>query len=84
MPLRPMYTRALLTLAAAASLLLPACSSSGPRDMNYGTDAGLGYVPPDVGARADSAPDKATDQAADADGGSALDSSVDSTSDETD
>ncbi len=26
-------------------------SSSGRRDMNYGTDVGLGYVPPDAGPR---------------------------------
>jgi hypothetical protein len=78
-----MCTRSLLTLAVAAGLLLPACSSSGPRDMNYGTDAGLGFVPPDVGPRPDVAPaakDTALEQAADA--GGPVDSSVDSMTDE--
>jgi hypothetical protein len=37
----------LATLVAGALLLLPGCSSNQPRDINYGTDVGLGYVPPD-------------------------------------
>ncbi|MBN2576992.1 MAG: hypothetical protein JXP73_20690 [Deltaproteobacteria bacterium] len=74
--------RALLTLAVAANSLLPACSSGDLRDMNYGTDAGQGFVPPDTGPRADLPPDTPADQTAALDGGGAIDSSVDSTFDE--
>ena len=35
-------------LVASATLLLSGCSSSSPRDINYGTDVGLGFVPRDV------------------------------------
>jgi hypothetical protein len=40
--------------AAAGSLLaLPACSSNSPRDINWGTDVGVGFEPPDTGAVGD-------------------------------
>jgi hypothetical protein len=35
-------------LVASATVLLSGCSSSSPRDINYGTDVGLGFVPPDA------------------------------------
>lgn len=35
-------------LAAAVLPVLPGCSSSNPRDVNYGTDVGLDFVPPDA------------------------------------
>jgi hypothetical protein len=38
---------------AASALLFSACSSSHPRDINYGTDAGVGFVPVDVGPSLD-------------------------------
>ena len=46
---RPRIASALFTLVAVASFLLAGCGSSGPRDMNYGTDVALGYIPPDSG-----------------------------------
>jgi len=79
MLLRPMIARTLLTFAAGASLLHAGCGSSGPRDMNYGTDVALGWVPPDAGAG--SAVEVARDTSvvsaevtAIADGGGAVDS----------
>lgn len=47
MSVRPKLALALIGLALA---LLPfaGCSSSQPRDLSYGTDVGVGYVPPDV------------------------------------
>jgi hypothetical protein len=86
MPLRPTITRASRTLAAVVALLLPACSSDQPRDQWYGTDAGVGYVAPDVPLRADRAPDDA-DTSKDLSDGVAIDGSgspdaaVDSSSD---
>lgn len=78
---RPRFASALFTLVAVASLLLAGCGSSGPRDMNYGTDVALGYVPPDSaadtadGARDVSAESAAADSPAVVDGGTAPDSS---------
>jgi hypothetical protein len=83
MLLRPMLASALLTLVAVASLLLAGCSSSGPRDINYGTDVALGYVPPDAAAAVSPADvpldthEVSADLTAVADGGAALDSSID-------
>jgi hypothetical protein len=48
MLLRPKLAGLLVTFMASAALLFSGCSSSQPRDLNYGTDVGLGYVPPDV------------------------------------
>lgn len=53
--------------------------------MNYGTDAGLGYVPSDAPVGADTAPDGSAAVAGEAtaavlDGGSSYDASVDGVS----
>jgi hypothetical protein len=84
MPPRPLSLRALLfSWAALASLFCSGCSSEGPRDLNYGTDAGLGYVPPDAPVRADAAPDRseaAAETDAGLDGASPYDTSVDAIS----
>ena len=82
MLLRPVLTSALLTLVAVASLLPAGCSSSGPRDINYGTDVALGYVPPDAAAVSPAdvplyTHEVSADLTAVADGGTALDSSMD-------
>jgi hypothetical protein len=44
---RPKLACSLATLLACGSLILSGCSSKQPRDINYGTDVGVGYVPPD-------------------------------------
>jgi hypothetical protein len=76
MPPRLLSLRArLLPLAALAGVHLFGCSSKGPQDMNLGTDAGLGFVPPDVPIRTDTAPDSAEAAAAESAG---LDSTPDS------
>lgn len=85
--------RAGLFVAVAVGLCLVACSSSdGRRDINYGTDVAVGFVPPDGAvAIADAAPDvlrEAADAPADGtqagsdaaeavDGTAPLDASVD-------
>jgi hypothetical protein len=50
MLLRPKLAGLFSALVASATLLLWGCSSSSPRDINYGTDVGVGFVPPDVSA----------------------------------
>jgi len=45
---RPKLAGLCIALVTSAALLLSGCSSSSPRDINYGTDVGVGYVPPDV------------------------------------
>ena len=60
----------LLSLIVAMGLGLAACSSSdGQRDMNYGTDVAVGFVPPD-GATSPSA-DAVLDMAPGVDGAAA-------------
>ena len=44
------------TCGAILSLTLGACSSSPPRDQNYGTDLGADFHPPVVDAGSDAAP----------------------------
>jgi PBP1b-binding outer membrane lipoprotein LpoB len=44
----PKLASLFVALAVSASLLLSGCSSSSPRDINYGTDVAVGWVPPDV------------------------------------
>jgi hypothetical protein len=56
MLLRPKLTTRVAVVFALAALPLLGCSSSQPRDINYGTDAGLGFVPPE-GGTTNSAPD---------------------------
>lgn len=51
-------------LATIGLWVLPGCSSSNPRDINYGTDVALDFVPPDAG------PDATVEEAGNsADGG---------------
>jgi hypothetical protein len=52
MLLRPKLAGLLSALAASVALLLSGCSSSSPRDLNYGNDTGVGFVPPDGGPSA--------------------------------
>lgn len=35
--------------------ILPGCSTNNPRDLSYGTDVALDFVPPDAGPSADGA-----------------------------
>ena len=57
MYVRPKLAGLVAALVTSATLFLSGCSSSQPRDINYGTDVGVGYVPPDV---ASTSPDSAT------------------------
>ena len=87
----PKLAGTLTTRAAGAALFLTGCSSSSPRDMNYGTDVGLGYEPPDAGNTAidggigggidGGTNSTAKDAASDLDGGGAVDASVDASID---
>jgi hypothetical protein len=47
---RPKFAGLFIALVTGAALLLAGCSSSSPRDMSWGTDVAVGYVPPDAGA----------------------------------
>jgi hypothetical protein len=58
MLLRPKLAGLFIALMASGTLLLSGCSSSSPRDLHYGTDADLFWVPPDA------TPTTATDDAA--------------------
>ena len=48
MYLRPKLAGLFAALVTSTALFLSGCSSSQPRDINYGTDVGVGYVPPVV------------------------------------
>jgi hypothetical protein len=48
MLLRPKLAGLSAILMIGAALLFSGCSSSQARDINYGTDVGLGYVPSDA------------------------------------
>jgi hypothetical protein len=74
MSLRPKLAGPFAALVASATLLLSGCSSSSPRDINYGTDVGLFYVPPDVPPAADAV--ISSDSAKAMDGGALVDGSV--------
>jgi hypothetical protein len=74
MLLRPKLAGLLVTFMASAALLFSGCSSSQPRDINYGTDVGLGYVPA-------SATSTATEAGASEAGGSAVSGSADGADD---
>jgi len=67
----PKLTSAIwLSLIVAMGLCLPACpSSEGRRDMNYGTDVAVGFVPPDGATRTSA--DAALDTALSVDGAAA-------------
>ena len=86
---RPRLTIGILSLAASAAMLLSGCSSSSPRDIHYGTDVGLDYVPPDAGPASYETASEATGEAnsteagpesssttAAVDGGTSLDTSL--------
>jgi len=75
----PKLAGTLTTLVAGAALFLTGCSSSSPRDMNYGTDVGLGYEPTDVAVTTTDGGTQSTtmDDASDLDGGAAVDASID-------
>jgi hypothetical protein len=45
MYVRPKLAGMVAALVTSAALFLSGCSSSQPRDINYGTDVGVGYVP---------------------------------------
>lgn len=78
MLLPPKLVAGLFSLLAGACTLVGGCSSSQPRDMNYGTDAGLGYTPPDYATTTTTSGSDAADasvaDSADADGGADADS----------
>jgi hypothetical protein len=46
-----MRTHLLLSSVVAAGLLLAGCSSKDLQDMNKGTDAAVGFIPPDSGRK---------------------------------
>ncbi|HEX7507563.1 MAG TPA: hypothetical protein VF550_12370 [Polyangia bacterium] len=74
MSLWPNLAGLFAALVVSATLLLSGCSSSSPRDVNYGTDVGLFYVPPDIPPAADA---RITSDSADAiDGGALVDGGV--------
>jgi hypothetical protein len=54
-----------------------ACSSTPPRDINYGSDVGSGFTPPDVGARKDVQVEESGSSVDNAGGEVALDASPD-------
>ncbi len=66
---RRTFGTSIATLLAGAALFLAGCSSSQPRDIHYGTDAGLGYSPPDLASATGS------EDAADTDAENLVDSS---------
>jgi len=83
---KPKLAGPLAAFLAASALIFSACSSSHPRDIYYGTDAGLGFVPPDVGASIDTSSgidgsvgseSGASEAAASDAGGSPVDLSID-------
>jgi hypothetical protein len=67
---RPSLAGLFAALALSTGLLFSGCSSSKPRDVHYGTDADVGFIPPD-------APAATTTYDAGIDGGSAMDSGID-------
>jgi hypothetical protein len=80
----PKLAGALTTLVAGAAMFLTGCSSSSPRDMNYGTDVGAGYIPWDGSTTSDEDSADSTKESADSidssgdiDGGVAVDSAID-------
>jgi hypothetical protein len=70
MLLRPKLAGLFAALVTSAALLVSGCSSSQPRDLNWGTDVGLGFVPPDVAPTATEA--GATEAGGNVESGSAI------------
>ena len=59
LPCFAMWRRRILhgvLLLGSAPALTVSCSGSSPTDVNFGTDAGAGFVAPDTGTISDSAP----------------------------
>jgi hypothetical protein len=75
MLLRPKLASLSAALVTSAALLLSGCTSSKPRDINYGTDVGLGFVPPDVAPKTTTY-DAATEAGIAVDSTSAVDGGV--------
>jgi len=88
---RPTLAGLFAALVSCAALLLAACSSSSPQDMNKGTDVALFWVPPDTApdlppevsneTAAEAAPAGANDSASAPDGGTLTDAPVDASID---
>jgi hypothetical protein len=80
MPIRLKIVRASVILLGLAPFHV-SCSSSHLRDLNYGTDAGVGFVPPDAATTlrdvAQDVREAAVEPVASVDGGAAFDASID-------
>jgi hypothetical protein len=76
---KPKLAGPLAALLAASALIFSACSSSHPRDIHYGTDAGLDFVPLDGAIDTTSAIDGSggSEAGASDDGGVPVDVSID-------
>ena len=48
MSFRARLAGSIAIFAAAGVMFLPGCSSDSPRDLNWGTDVGLDFIPPDA------------------------------------
>jgi len=77
---RPRLTIGILSLAASAAMLLSGCSSSSPRDIHYGTDVGLDYVPPDAGPASYETASEATGEANSTEAGNTIEAGPESSS----
>jgi hypothetical protein len=53
MSFRERLASSVAILAAAALMTLPGCSSDPPRDIRWGTDADVDFIPPDSGITLD-------------------------------
>jgi hypothetical protein len=67
-------------LATAALMMLPGCSPNQPRDLQWGTDADVGFVPPDTAVGDDA--DATVEESGNSADGSSGDVSVDESLDE--
>jgi hypothetical protein len=86
MLVRPKLAGPFVALVFGVVLFFSGCSSRKPRDLQYGTDADLFYVPPDAPPATDAGTidaesavdsDKALDSDHTVDGGAALDAPID-------
>jgi hypothetical protein len=74
-----MLVRQKLTIGVSSfvmTLMLSGCSPDQPRDINYGTDVGVGFFPPDAGAFKD-VPVEESGHSADVEGSEVSQLSVD-------